>query len=503
MNEQRTLDQKAPCDCCVQRDGEWINECSCMNVGDAQRVAVWCAEQNARKNVAGSSKPLTDALTGTAAALAAAISLLERTPAARKAAPSDTMFRMMLDDYRTALETARTVLKSPVETAAPPSNEQVGAHHCTPESIAALLADLDAIGECRESPPLRDRDHRAQAGVVACVIRHLQQVGKRLVCDKANLMAERNELRDRLTAETPSGCCEQTYENGKAEGFLEREDLREQVKGLQTQKNNLLNTVASKQAKIDALMLEFCPGEMPAEQKAEWAANQRTSVETEEVRRFAKPGTLGERLVEENQLLRDLIVRTVVAANGAGLDDDLLATIRAHVTLPAEKTPAAPQAPIARIKVFAYGQVHAQMYAPGLPPGEHDLYCEPETTAPYMHAEKSTGNSESKCPECGSPGYVAWPDLVTSQPAEKSAEHAASAATERLGGAQSASLTEPEGEPSKTVTDNCEHGIPRRFCTAAHCSCPGGTPDGPLGWNNSCALHGLEGRNAQNGKPSP
>jgi hypothetical protein len=41
------------------------------------------------------------------AALAAAISLLERTPKAKKAAPSDKMFAMMLDSYRKALEEAR------------------------------------------------------------------------------------------------------------------------------------------------------------------------------------------------------------------------------------------------------------------------------------------------------------------------------------------------------------------------------------------------------------
>lgn len=32
--------------------------------------------------------------------------------------------------------------------------------------------------------------------------------------------------------------------------------------------------LAAKQAKIDALMLEFCPGEMSAEQRAEWAKHQ-------------------------------------------------------------------------------------------------------------------------------------------------------------------------------------------------------------------------------------
>jgi hypothetical protein len=40
---------------------------------------------------------------------------------------------------------------------------------------------------------------------------------------------------------------------------------------------NLRRTLASKQAKIDALMLEFCPGEMSAEQKAEWAKHQQRS----------------------------------------------------------------------------------------------------------------------------------------------------------------------------------------------------------------------------------
>lgn len=42
--------------------------------------------------------------------LAAAISLLERTPKAKKAAPSDTMFAQMLVDYRAALDRTRTAL---------------------------------------------------------------------------------------------------------------------------------------------------------------------------------------------------------------------------------------------------------------------------------------------------------------------------------------------------------------------------------------------------------
>jgi chromosome segregation ATPase len=42
-----------------------------------------------------------------------------------------------------------------------------------------------------------------------------------------------------------------------------------------TKCGNLLDAVNAKQAKIDALMLEFLPGEMPAEQRAECGRNQR------------------------------------------------------------------------------------------------------------------------------------------------------------------------------------------------------------------------------------
>jgi len=35
------------------------------------------------------------------------------------------------------------------------------------------------------------------------------------------------------------------------------------------------DTIEGQQAKIDALMLEYCPDEMTPEQKAEWARNQR------------------------------------------------------------------------------------------------------------------------------------------------------------------------------------------------------------------------------------
>lgn len=45
------------------------------------------------------------------------------------------------------------------------------------------------------------------------------------------------------------------------------------------------------------------------------------------------------------------------------------------------------QAPIVRV-VVANDKIHdAQLYAPGLPAGVHDLFCEPETVAPMMRDE--------------------------------------------------------------------------------------------------------------------
>jgi len=49
------------------------------------------------------------------------------------------------------------------------------------------------------------------------------------------------------------------------------------------------------------------------------------------------------------------------------------------------------QAPIAKLTVPAddsdNGPYLAELYAPGLPPGEHDLYCQPETIAPYLRPD--------------------------------------------------------------------------------------------------------------------
>jgi hypothetical protein len=62
--------------------------------------------------------------------------------------------------------------------------------------------------------------------------------------------------------------------------------LARQMDGLRNQVANLMNAVNVKQAQIDALMMEFCPGEMSAEQRAEWARNQApvSKQETDDIR---------------------------------------------------------------------------------------------------------------------------------------------------------------------------------------------------------------------------
>lgn len=57
----------------------------------------------------------------------------------------------------------------------------------------------------------------------------------------------------------------------------------------------------------------------------------------------------------------------------------------------------APQAPIAKIAVTENGSIMTWMYAPGLPPGEHDLYCEPEAMAPYLRAKQSPVKHDERC----------------------------------------------------------------------------------------------------------
>jgi hypothetical protein len=59
---------------------------------------------------------------------------------------------------------------------------------------------------------------------------------------------------------------------------------------------------------------------------------------------------------------------------------------------PAPVETQAPQAPIALLTInMASEPAGVTLYAPGLPPGDHQLYCEPEKVAPYMRAPETSG----------------------------------------------------------------------------------------------------------------
>lgn len=76
---------------------------------DKQEIARLLRAFTAQQPVAPRA-PRRDPIVAAIASLAAAISLLERTPKAKKAAASDKMFDQMLDDYRRALANARDAI---------------------------------------------------------------------------------------------------------------------------------------------------------------------------------------------------------------------------------------------------------------------------------------------------------------------------------------------------------------------------------------------------------
>lgn len=78
---------------------------SALNKGHRESVLI--GQQMSAERI----KELEEALIKTGASLAAAISLLEH--GGRKAAASDKMFEIMLEDYRAALSEARALLKEP------------------------------------------------------------------------------------------------------------------------------------------------------------------------------------------------------------------------------------------------------------------------------------------------------------------------------------------------------------------------------------------------------
>src|SRR6185295_448504 len=48
-----------------------------------------------------------------------------------------------------------------------------------------------------------------------------------------------------------------------------------------------------------------------------------------------------------------------------------------------------PQLPIAMVAVRDGQMIMGSLYTPGLPDGEHELYCEPEATAPYFRGNST------------------------------------------------------------------------------------------------------------------
>ena len=72
---------------------------------------------------------IREALKHALASLVAAISLLERTPRAKKAAPSDKMFDQMIADYKAAIEQGRAALAAEGYVVAPrePTTQQMEA----------------------------------------------------------------------------------------------------------------------------------------------------------------------------------------------------------------------------------------------------------------------------------------------------------------------------------------------------------------------------------------
>ena len=82
-------------------------------LGQARRLRRFRTEMTHFVNSENKTREKTrDPFVAVTASLAAAISLLERTPGAARAAPSNMMFDHMLADYRRSLEAARKALQA-------------------------------------------------------------------------------------------------------------------------------------------------------------------------------------------------------------------------------------------------------------------------------------------------------------------------------------------------------------------------------------------------------
>jgi hypothetical protein len=110
-----------------------------------------------------------DPMIGVVAALAAAISLLERTPQAKKAAPSDKMFAQMIEDYKAALERGRDFLQTPAEISTfndtmPSSlNDACRRLDLAQEEIMKLRAQVDSAAAWLDQEITRAADQQRQS----------------------------------------------------------------------------------------------------------------------------------------------------------------------------------------------------------------------------------------------------------------------------------------------------------------------------------------------------
>lgn len=91
---------------------EVIAACDCPQSGITRAAFIAAANPAVVLELLDTIKRLEGALVDAGASLAAAISLLENTPKAKKAAASDKMFGIMLNDYRKSLARARTAMES-------------------------------------------------------------------------------------------------------------------------------------------------------------------------------------------------------------------------------------------------------------------------------------------------------------------------------------------------------------------------------------------------------
>lgn len=158
------------------------------------------------------------------ASLAAAVSLLERTPKAKKAAPSDRMFEQMLCDYRKALEEARAALASPAATSAETQDDLVSRAEVI--RVIRTLGDQDAdLALYGAADNARAREYGEAAATRACCAIALmpralakaasEPAGGDVVREREiaaqEALARIRQLRDRYADQAKFACSDEAY----------------------------------------------------------------------------------------------------------------------------------------------------------------------------------------------------------------------------------------------------------------------------------------------------